>query len=499
MTPSNEPKPTDTDIHCPECDYNLTGATEGRCPWCGWVIDERVLTTMALDRSNARRIGAILTCLVCGGGSLIAVISLVRHGSGLAIRDGLAAVGVLIAVVGHLGLAGMLISGGKRWPIYQRDAGAIFRFAGWFSIALGVIGATELLGSRDVYGIPVAATFEFALAAVFYALPGTALLFMRMVTFRDSGMITALAGRRRMGTPDAPAPAPFVVDVMGRFDEAHVIPSWTGDPQPTTPVVESMIERAWSAATSLAQVENFLLFDGALVRLCEASIQGDALHVALGPTSYRAFVGTNMNPAIVNNEDHHRFQANPLGISASVITRDGFIVYGRRGPRVAYQAGFVHPFGGMVELSDRRTDGTIDLFGAMLRELDEELGVTHGEVSEIVAIALVRDRKLLQPELIFDVSVRHTRRELEQRFDPARSDGEHSEIEFLYDDPDAAIPSLSRLGRASPVAQAAYLLHGRVVWGSEWYDQTCLVLYGELPEALIRTPNPSVQPIPQSR
>ncbi len=479
-------QPTDTGVHCPECDYNLTGTTEGRCPWCGWVINERVLSTISQDRSNARRIAAIVTCLVCGGGSVIAVTSLVWHSSTLSLRDGLAAIGVLIAAAGHGGLAGVILRRRERWPIYQRGGGTMLRFAGWFSIGLGVVGATELLGSRDVLGVPVAATFEFALAALLYTLPGAALLVMRMVSFRDPDAPAYSEARHAVGDKNLDTHAPFLVDVIGRFGESAVTQSWLNEPQATTPAIEASINQVWTSAVALARVEDAILFDGDLVRLRSTTIRGSSLHVELGPTSYRAFMGTNMNGGIMTNPKHRGFLANPLGISASVITQDGFVAYGRRGRRVAYHAGYVHPFGGMVDQGDRREDGHVDLFGAMQRELEEELGLTREDVADAVVIGLVRDRRLLQPELIFDVMVRCTRRALEARFDPQRSGGEHTAIEFLYDDPDAALPSLTRLGHITPVAEAAYLLHGYTQWGPQWYEQTCLSRYGERPDQTIQ-------------
>ena len=82
--------------------------------------------------------------------------------------------------------------------------------------------------------------------------------------------------------------------------------------------------------------------------------------------------------------------------------------------------------------------------------------------------------------MIFDVTLRLTRRELEASFDPGASGGEHTSVEYLYDDPDAAIPSLDRIDQLTPVAEAAYLLHVRAYWGSDWFDQICLLRYGAL-------------------
>jgi len=58
-----------------------------------------------------------------------------------------------------------------------------------------------------------------------------------------------------------------------------------------------------------------------------------------------------------------QYLADPLGISCTVMTSDGFLVFGRRGPRVVFHAGFLHTFGGLLEPSDRDADGRYDVEG----------------------------------------------------------------------------------------------------------------------------------------
>ena len=41
-------------LHCPKCDYNLTGLTENRCPECGEPFDPEELSHLALARKPIR-------------------------------------------------------------------------------------------------------------------------------------------------------------------------------------------------------------------------------------------------------------------------------------------------------------------------------------------------------------------------------------------------------------------------------------------------------------
>jgi 8-oxo-dGTP pyrophosphatase MutT (NUDIX family) len=185
-----------------------------------------------------------------------------------------------------------------------------------------------------------------------------------------------------------------------------------------------------------------------------------------------------------------------LGISSTVMTRDGFLVFGRRGDRVAFHAGHLHTFGGLLEPSDRNTSGRFDVFGAAIRELVEELGVRRDEVVEFLVTGLVRDRSILQPELLFEANLTLSRAELTARFDPTLPGQEHTGLEFVHDEPEATVAFLRRSTPVAPVAAAAMLLHGRHAWGADWYEQSCYVLYGELPPKHVdRDPSNSIMPI----
>ena len=161
-----------------------------------------------------------------------------------------------------------------------------------------------------------------------------------------------------------------------------------------------------------------------------------------------------------------------------VCCSDYVLVLGRRGEKVAFHSGHLHTFGGLVELTDRRPDGTYDVFGAMIRELREEAGVEPGEIRDLSIIALVRDRDILQPELIFEAVLDVTSKELLSRFDASAPGQEHTALQLVFSEPDAILPFLSRSAPVAPVAEAALLLHGRESFGQDWYEQTCFVLYG---------------------
>jgi hypothetical protein len=101
--------------------------------------------------------------------------------------------------------------------------------------------------------------------------------------------------------------------------------------------------------------------------------------------------------------------ANPLGLSAALVSRDGFLLLGKRNSKVAYYPNRIHAFAGSA------TDA--DLFAEMRRELNEELGMTDADITEIRCIGLAEDISIGQPELIFSVVTQKTRREIEASLD----------------------------------------------------------------------------------
>lgn len=489
-------KPVDQALHCPECDYNLTGAPGDRCPWCGWEINVDELVAMAAESGHARRLGVAATALVVGIGSLVALTSLLLQPRPMSKWDAFAVLGVLSAAGGHLALGVQALLSVGHWPMRARSLAEILRYAGYLSITLGLFGAASVFGAvptpRIVRGVQVNGVLEYVIVALLLAMPGCALLVLRMVSFRAAG-----ARPRSAVAAEGLPPVPFFIEFVQRFTKDQLSQNWNATPRPSTPAIEEGIARTWETELALGHESQRMLYNGDLIRLVESRVTPAQLHLELGPTCYRDFLGTNLHHAATVSRTGEQHLANPLGISSTVITRDGFLAFGRRSGRVAFHGGHLHTFGGLLEPSDRDAEGRLDVFMAAIRELTEELAIRKDEIDEIIIAGLVRDRCILQPELLFEATLTLSRAELTARFDPTAPNQEHTRLEFVHDEPEAIVPFVRRsTSSLAPVAAAAILLHGRHAWGTDWYEQSCYVLYGELPPKHVeRGPSNSIMPI----
>ncbi len=214
------------------------------------------------------------------------------------------------------------------------------------------------------------------------------------------------------------------------------------------------------------------MFDGPMCRLEGIQVAGDNLLLAISRTSYKAFVGTNMAGQGPNEPIQETELANPIGLSVALESGDGLLLLGRRNNRVAYYPGHIHPFAGAMEGNDQP-----DVFADALRELREELGLRAADLSELRLVAIVADRLLRQPELIFIGKARVDSRAIEHGLDPT----EHCGILTLHREQiDAALADTAMW---TPVGLAAAMLFGREKYGQNWFELQLKRMRADRPNA----------------
>lgn len=269
---------------------------------------------------------------------------------------------------------------------------------------------------------------------------------------------------------------PFTIDAAGLFPPAAVSITYDDTPRPTTSELDAIIADEWDRQTVLAKQHDRLLFNGPLLRYLSHNVEkapagrSAHFHMTVGPTNYRDFVGTNLfHHDRLDDFGWERF-SNPIGTTATLITSDGLICYGRRSAKVSYHAKHVHTFGGAFEEADRLPDGSIDPFASVAREIAEELAIARDELIDLTCVGLVRDKEIYQPELLFEASLPFSYEEVVARWHTAEGKNEHDSLVSLDNAPDAIVPFIKNCGPIAPVAIGALFLYGLHQWGESWFE-----------------------------
>lgn len=488
--PQTQPASQIDALRCPVCDYRLHGLSGEHCPECGWRIEAEVVEALAVRRERFGVGPQRNMVLIAALSAAVATVLLGGYLFTQSLRSGpsafavLAALGAILAVVGLLRLAWITMAQGALWPLSPRLGRPTLRMLALVSVAFGFLGATRRCGFAPGTSPLDAEGLEFVAQVVLQILPGLMLAVLTAVAFYTLPEIEAAA--REVSAGDAPAleGSPFLVQAFGVFDPSHVEISMGGAPRREYPIVEEWIEKTWQERLADARTHGRVLFNGRLARLSTGRREGNILRLELAQTTYREFLGTNMYHAAKIIELGVDGLSDALGISSTPITSDGFVVYGRRNRSVSFHRGFLHTFGGALEDADQSPSADYDIFAAATRELCEELLIQPSEIKSLICVGLVRDREMLQPELLFDAVLAVPLKELLRRFDPRAEGQEHSALEYIWDVPHEAAQWPIRARPIAPICQAALYLHGRRLWGESWYETTCLLQYGESPPEL---------------
>ncbi len=261
----------------------------------------------------------------------------------------------------------------------------------------------------------------------------------------------------------------FFLDHFGHYVPRNIRVRWSGDPRQSNREIDEIIEATWAKETGRAQEDQRRLFNGSLCRLVDFKVGRDALELTLGPVSYKEFLGTNLTHAYLRYTHGPQILADALGVSAALVSGDDFLVLGRRSQKVAYHPGRIHPIGGIVEPQEDAGEAPCP-FAAITDELRQELGVLPDNVRELVCMGIVRDKHIVQPEMIFAIQVDVECSTMIQGARSAEDSHEHTDIVPVRNRPGAVVNFIqAHAGELTPVALATLLLHGMRSWGSGWF------------------------------
>jgi len=173
------------------------------------------------------------------------------------------------------------------------------------------------------------------------------------------------------------------------------------------------------------------LFNGQLFRLESFEASVGQLKLVLGQTCYRDQIYCNAHTQTLAQAYGENVLARGLGVSAIVITHDGFLPLMRRGQRVGEEPGKIDVFGGHAHPDLHVREGRPDLFGAIADEIIAELNVAPEDLAENFCCGLVENLRTHKPDLVFEIFLRNTREEIARRAARALEAEEVAELFFI--------------------------------------------------------------------
>ena len=145
-------------------------------------------------------------------------------------------------------------------------------------------------------------------------------------------------------------------------------------------------------------------------------------------------------------------------------TADERIVVQRRSESVFEYPGFFHVCGGNVEPADVAGADAPGVFASARRELDEELGIGAGAITELTCLGLAENAETFKPELLTVVDV-----DLSADDFASANHAEYSQLVFIDADADALGWFLDEnCGTIAPGGLACLLNVGLRQFGAAW-------------------------------
>lgn len=275
-------------------------------------------------------------------------------------------------------------------------------------------------------------------------------------SFDDTGQ-----GPRDCGT--------FFLDLVCAYAPEQVEVEWVRRPRETNDEVERLIDETWRQRTRQAEAQGRVLFNGPICRLAGWSTEAGRLTLTLAPGEFREYFGTNATHAHIRYLHGPEVLADPLGVSAALVSADGFLLLGRRSRSVIQYPERIHPVGGLME-PRAVPDEPPDPFATLRAEVGEELALPPDRLGEPVLLGIVRDKHTVQPELIIGVRASLDFESIRARMSRAEDAHEHSELVSVRNDPASVVTFLEqRYTEFTPISLATLLLHGQRSWGSGWF------------------------------
>ncbi len=220
----------------------------------------------------------------------------------------------------------------------------------------------------------------------------------------------------------------FRILCQGRWRPKQVLAQYHSQPYQLPSPHKARAVSYWQAL--LARDEQHL-FNGALFRLENFAASTEQLQLMLGHTCYRDQIYCNAHTSALVQAHGANVLACGLGVSAVVMTSDGYLPLMRRGECVGEEPGKLDVFGGHAHPDQHLREGKPDLFAAIAEEIVAELNVAADDITRNTCCGLVENLLTHKPDLVFEIALRTSREEIAAVAAHAPEAEEVAELLFL--------------------------------------------------------------------
>lgn len=196
------------------------------------------------------------------------------------------------------------------------------------------------------------------------------------------------------------------------------------------------VEKTWEEIKK----KNPHAFNGEMFSLLRIVEREDKITLFVARSNFKSYIGTkNLRPAFFNKADDLTKYCSPPSFGAVTVTRDGYIICGKRDKTVynSKQSSMI-PEGYLNEQDITNSGKNISFETALKREAQEEIceGLMISSITPLGAVYATNDSRQLQ--FSFVILVKNTRREiLEQRKKSSVDEDEISSVFFIENTTDA--------------------------------------------------------------
>jgi NTE family protein len=199
------------------------------------------------------------------------------------------------------------------------------------------------------------------------------------------------------------------------------------------PKVEKIVKVTWKDYEKQKFFSSF--YSDSILRLDGFRETDNGFEILVNRTTYKEFLGTNVENPWIYNRYGSRFLSNPLVVSALIATEDGNLVFGLRGMELATDTGKTDAFGSFIKFSDFSAAKPFKISDAITENLRKMTGLSPAAIASVSCLGLVRNRTTLKPELLFSVRLSLNTENLMQVFSTLQK---HTKYVNLVTVPDTA-------------------------------------------------------------